>query len=430
MEKRKLDKSKEYLKRARRLIPACSQTLSKSPSQFVQGVSPVFIEKGNGSHVFDVDGNEYIDYAMALGPILLGYNYQATIKAIEKQLKDGITFTLPHPLELELAENLVEIIPCAEMVRFGKNGSDVTSAAVRLARAYTGREKIACCGYHGWQDWFIAVTDKNKGIPKFNKELNLKFEYNKIETLESIFKENKDEIACVIMEPISIIEPENNFLQKVKEITHRNGAVLIFDEIVTGFRISLGGAQEYYNITPDLACFGKGMANGMPLAALVGKKEIMKHLKDVFFSFTFGGETLSLVAALSTINEIKEKNVIQYLWEMGKKLRDGYNSLAKKHGIEKYTECIGLPPRTVIKFTNEDGKISYEMKSLFQQEAIKRNVLFTGANNICFSHSNEDILKTLNVYDECMKILKRGIENNKIEDMLEGPKVRPVFREI
>ncbi len=426
----KLKKSMEYLKKAERLIPACTQTLSKGPTQFVQGVCPVYIQRGKGSHVWDVDGNEYIDYTMALGPVTLGYAYPGTAKAVEKQLKEGITFTLPHPLEIKLAEILIDIIPCAEMVRFGKNGSDVTSAAVRLARAYTGREKIVCCGYHGWQDWFIATTTRDMGIPESTKKLTLTFEYNKIETLEKIFSENKNEIAAVIMEPVSTIEPEKGFLEDVKKITKENGAVLIFDEIVTGFRISLGGAQEYFNVTPDMACFGKGMANGMPLSTIVGKREIMKKLNDVFFSFTFGGETTSIAAAISTINEMKKKNAIKHFWKQGKKIKEGYNKLAKKHGMEKYTECIGLPPRTVIKFKDEKGNDSLEMKSLFQQECAEHGILFTGAHNICLSHSDSDIEKTIEVYDKCLQTLKSAIEKNNIKKMLKGNVVKPVFRKI
>jgi len=257
---RNLTKSKEYLERAKKVIPSCTQTFSKGPTQFVQGVSPIYLERGDGSHVFDVDGNEYIDYPLALGPVTLGYNYPRVNEAIIKQLKDGITFSLMHPLEVELAELLINIIPCAEMVRFGKNGSDVTSAAVRVARAYTGRDKIACCGYHGWQDWYIGTTTRSAGVPECIKKLTIPFEYNNIESLERIFSENRDEVAGVIMEPIGIVEPKNNFLEKVKEITHKNGAVLIFDEIVIGFRVSIGGAQEYGNYRQE--CYRTYVGNG------------------------------------------------------------------------------------------------------------------------------------------------------------------------
>jgi glutamate-1-semialdehyde-2,1-aminomutase len=424
----KISNSLKLKRKISELIPGCSQTFSKGSTQFVQGVAPVFLEKGKGSHVWDVDGNEYIDYAMALGPIILGHNYPAVTEAVKEILKKGTTFTLPHRLEGELAEILCEIIPCAEMVRFGKNGSDATSGAVRVARAYTGRDKIACCGYHGWQDWYIATTTRNKGIPEEVKKLTLTFEYNKIETLEKIFEENKDQIACVIMEPVGVVEPKDNFLQKVKELTHKNGAILIFDEVVTGFRFSLGGAQEYFNVIPDLACFGKAMANGYPISAIVGKKEIMKLFEEVFYSFTFGGEIVSIAAAIATIKELKEKKVTEYIWEQGRKLKDGYNLFVKELGLEKYTQCIGYPPRTIITFKDKDGNEDLLLKSLFQQECIKRGILFTGAHNICFSHTNKDIDYTLQVYRTVLEIIKDAIERNKVRELLEGEPVEPVFR--
>lgn len=426
----KLDKSKCYLTRAKKLIPGCSQTFSKGPTQFVQGVAPNFVSRAEGCKIWDIDGNEYIDFTMALAPVILGYNYPVVNDAIISQLRNGITFTLPHKLEVELAELLVDIIPCAEMVRYGKNGSDATSGAIRVARAYTGRDKIACCGYHGWQDWYIGTTTRDKGVPQCVKKLTYTFEYNNIESLQKIFDENKNEIAAVIMEPISTIEPENNFLQEVKELAHENGALLIFDEIVTGFRIALGGAQEYYGVIPDLACFGKGMANGMPISAVVGKREIVKEFEDVFFSFTFGGETLSIAAAIATIREIRKENITKHLWKIGELLISGVNRLIKEYELNNYLEIRGLPPRTVMQFKDENGEESFEMKSLFQQECIKRGILFTGAHNISFSHTEEIVGRTLEVYDECMRILKKAIENKDIKNRLEGDVVEPVFRKI
>jgi len=427
--RRKLTRSTKYLRRAEKTIPCLTQTLSKGPTQFVQGVSPIYLERGDGSHVWDVDGNEYIDYVMALGPVILGYNYPKVNEAIIQQLKNGISFSLMHPLEVELAELLTTVIPCAEMVRFSKNGVDVTTAAIRVSRAYTGREKIAQCGYHGWLDWTICTTTRDKGIPKQTKDLTLPFKYNNIETLEKIFDENKNEIAAVIMEPIGIDEPKEDFLKKVQELTYDNGALLIFDEIVTGFRIAQGGAQEYYNVTPDLACFGKAMANGMPLSALVGKKEVMKELENVFFSLTFGGETLSLAASLATIDEIREKNVIEHIWKQGNKIKDGYNELTKNFGISSYTKCLGWGPRTVIQFLNENGTEWLELKSLFQQEVIKRNILWI-YHLISYSHSDEDIRRTLEAYADVLAILRKAIDERNIEKYLEGKKVQPVFREL
>jgi len=426
--KMNIKKSLLLKNKAETLIPGCSQTFSKAPSQFVQGVSPVFLEKGRGSHVWDVDGNRYIDYAMALGPVILGHNYPAVTDAVKKTLEKGATFSLPHKSEVELAELLCAIIPCAEMARFGKNGSDATSGAVRVARAYTGRDKIACCGYHGWQDWYIATTTRNKGIPEDVRKLTLTFEYNKIETLEKLFKENKDQVACVIMEPVGIVEPQNDFLNKARELAHGNGAVLIFDEIVTGFRLAPGGAQEYYGVIPDLACFGKAMANGFPISAVVGKRKMMKLFDEIFYSFTFGGEIVSIAASIATIKEMKRRNVIMYLRERGRRIKDGYNVFAREYGLEKYTECIGLNPRTVTLFRNKKGEADLLLKSLFQQECIKRGILFVGCHNICYSHSDEDIEYTLRVYRTVFEIIKDAIAKDKVRRLIEGKPVQPVFR--
>lgn len=425
---RELKKSHELRYRAEDLIPSCSQTFSKGPSQYVQGVAPVFIMRGQGSHVWDVDGNEYIDYPMALGPIILGHNYPAVTEAVMRQISNGTTFSLPHPLEVELAELLVGTIPCAEMVRFGKNGSDATSGAVRVARAYMGRDIIACCGYHGWQDWYIGTTTRNRGVPEVVRDLTAHFEYNNIESLKRIFDQYPGKVAAVIMEPVGVIEPRNDFLKKVKEMTHREGAVFIFDEIITGFRLALGGAQEFYGVTPDLACFGKAMANGYPVAAVVGHRDIMKLFDEVFFSFTFGGETLSLTAAKATLKEMREKNVIGYLWQQGQKLKDGYNVLAREFEVHTFTKCTGLAPRTAITFLDDTGAECLVLKSLFQQECLKRGVLFSGGQNICYTHSNADVDYSLRVYRAAMQILAKAIKSGDALQRLGGEPVQSVFR--
>jgi glutamate-1-semialdehyde aminotransferase len=423
---KRLKKSFEYLDRAKRVIPCATQTLSKGPSQYVQGISPVYLQRGRGSHVWDVDGNEYIDYVMALGPVLLGYSYPRINNAIDQQMQMGISFSLMHPLEVELAELLTKVIPCAEMVRFSKNGADVNAAAVKICRAYTGREKIAQSGYHGWLDWTHCTSAKDKGIPKVMKELVSEFNFNDIKSLEKIFDENKNQIAAVIMEPIGVEAPKNGFLREVQKLTHENGALLVFDEVVTGFRMALGGAQQYYGVIPDLACFGKAMANGMPLAALVGKEEYMQELNNVFFSLTFGGESLSLAASKETILEIKEKNVIDHIWRQGNKLKDGYNKIVADYCLDSYTKCIGWGPRSIIQFTDEHGREWLELKSLFQQELISRGILWI-YHMLSFSHSDEDIQKTLDSYTQIMPLLKKAISEG-VEKYLVGSKLQSVFR--
>lgn len=428
-EKKCIDKSNEYFARAKEIIPAYTQTIAKGPGQYVKGVAPKYLASGKGSHVWDVDGNEYIDYSMGVGPLILGYNYPAVNEAIEKQLKSGTTFSLMHPLEVELAEMIVDIIPCAEAVRYGKNGADVTSAAVRVARAFTKREYIACCGYHGWHDWYASLTGRGAGIPECIKALTLSFKYNDIHTLEKLFEDYKDKIACVIMEPATIEEPRPGFLEQVKDLVHKNDAVLIFDEIWTGFRFALGGFQELCKVTPDLATFSKAMSNGMPISAIVGKKEIMRLFdKEVFFFITMGGECLSLAAAIATINEIKEKRVIDYIWKQGRKVQDGFNKIVSDLGIQEYTNCIGYPCRSVFNFFEKEGLNSLEMKSLVQQELIKRGILWSGFGTMSFSHSDDDIKYTLEAFAGALEVLKKAIKEKSIRKYLEGESVEPALR--
>ncbi|MDE3019862.1 MAG: aminotransferase class III-fold pyridoxal phosphate-dependent enzyme, partial [Nitrospirota bacterium] len=360
--------SESLWRRAENVIPCGTQTLSKGPDQFVRGVYPIYLQRGEGCHVWDVDGNEYIDYPMALGPILLGYQYPTVHEAVVRQLGEGTTFTLMHPKEVELAEALVECIPCAEMVRFAKNGSDVTAAAVRAARAYTSREQVAFCGYHGWQDWYAVTTSRPAGVPTMLKGLAHAFEFNKTETLERIFLDHPGDIAAVILE-VGGENPHPGFLEQVKALAHRHGAVFIWDEIVTGFRLALGGAQEYYGVTPDLACFGKGMANGFPLSAVVGRRDLMKTFERVFFSMTYGGETLSLAAALATLQVLRTEPVIAHLWAQGAKFRDGVAAAAAAAGVP--VKLIGQPPRSALIFSDRSGEESTLVKSLFMQECVK-----------------------------------------------------------
>ncbi len=297
----------KLFKSALKYIPLASQTYSKSYKVHFKNVSPYFLKKGNGCYVWDEDNNKYIDFISGLLPIIIGYNNKQINNAITKQLRKGIIFSLPTIVETQLSKKLCQLIPSAEMVRFGKNGSDVTSAAIRLSRAYTKRDHIIFCGYHGWHDWYIGSTKMSIGVPKKIKKLTTSFKYNDIQYLEKILKKNPKKYAAVIMEPVYDKEPKNNFLKKVRTLTKKYGCLLIFDEIVTGFRVHLKGAQYFYGVTPDVSCFGKAMANGMPISAIVGKRKIMKNFDKIFFSTTFGGETLSIVAALETIKYLEKK---------------------------------------------------------------------------------------------------------------------------
>jgi len=402
-----------------------TQTLAKGPGQFTKGIAPKYLAKGKGSHVWDVDGNEYIDYNAAIGPISLGYAYPAVDEAIKEQLEDGISFSLMHPLEVEVSELIQEVIPNAEAVKIAKTGADVCSAAIRISRAFTGRDKIFCCGYHGWHDWYIGITSRNAGVPESTQNMTYTFEYNDIEAIKAALDED---VAAVILEPFIFEAPKVGFLQELAEACRENGTLLIFDEMWTGFRIAVGGAQEYFDVKADLAVFSKACANGMPIAFLTGRADVMELFNSEVFSYTtFGGEALSLAACKATIEELRAKNVPQYLDEKGALLKNGYNDLAKELGLENYTKCIGYNCRSMVTFTPEAGN-GLELKTLMQQEMIKRGILWAGFHNMCFSHSDEDITYTLSAYRDVLPIIKKAIESQDIKSFIKGEILEAVFR--
>lgn len=420
--KRNLKKSIMYWERAKKVIMDGTQLYSKGPMINIFGVAPTYLQKGKGAYVWDVDGNKYIDYTSGVGSVILGYGYPKVKNAILRQLEDGSNLGLIHPLEVKVAELLCEIIPCAEMVRFLKTGSDACAAAVRIARAYTGKEVIIKGEYHGWHDWAMARSKRREGIPKSLYNTVYYAEYNNMDEYFKIFKERKDEVAAVILEPVQLIPPENDFLNNLKELCKKNKALLIFDEVVTGFRFSLGGSQEYFNVIPDLAIFGKGIANGMPLSVVAGRREIFEKVKDkIFISTTFGGEMLSLSAAYANINEIKAKNVLKRIWQLGSKLKEGTNKISAQLGIN--LKCIGYPPRIYITMKNEKGEEDRIVKSIFLQETVKRGVLMAWQMFPMFMHKDEDIKQTLNIFKEAMKVCKEAIDSGKPEKYLEGPPV-------
>jgi len=422
----RLKKSEALWNQSRTLIPCGTQTLSKGPNMHAEGIYPKYLEKGRGAHVWDVDGNEYIDYPMALGPILLGYAYPATVKTVTHQMRQGTSFSLMHPLEVEVAELMKACIPCAEMTRFSKTGSEAASAAVRLARAFTGKDMILHCGYHGWHDWHIVNTAYDAGIPSVLKNYIRNFEYNHLDSLERLFKEYRGKVAAVIMEPVGVIEPKPDFLKSVKKMAHDNGALLIYDEIITGFRWSLGGAQEYFGVIPDLACFGKAMANGVPISAVCGKSEVMKTCEKIFFSTTFGGDCLGLAAAKSTIQEIKNRQVIAHIWDLGHRLKEGINRLARDIGV--FVECVGMAPHTVLTYKDREGKHSNLIKTFVLQETVRRGIILGSGMFICYRHTRRDLEKTLQACEETFVILKKYQDQNILAEKVEGPLVRDVFR--
>jgi len=416
----KFIQSKNILNEAKKLIPNATQTLSKGYKMFIEGDFPLFISKAKGCYVWDVDGNKYIDYTCALGPIIIGYNIDEINKAIIKQLEEGIIFSLPHKIEVELAKKIISLVPCAEMVRFVKNGADATSAAVRIARAYTGKDIVLRSGYHGGQDWYLASQPpQDLGVPKLMNRLIDIFKYNDIKSLRDKIKKDRNKIAAVIMEPVPLDNPKKGYLEEVRKITKRNGILLIFDEIITGFRMSLGGAQKYYNVIPDLACFGKAMANGMPISCVVGKRKIMEKTENVFVSCTFGGETLSMAAALATIDYIKKYKVIEHNWKVGGLLYQGMNYLIKKYNIK--AQIIGQKFKFKIIFKNQDDSESNIKRLFFLYQAVSKGIFFGTVITFNYSHQEKEIRYTLRVVEEIFKKIKDcGDDERKIKKLITG----------
>lgn len=414
-----LTKSFELLKRAKDVLPAQTHTFSKGYRSFVEGIYPVFVEKANGSHFFDVDGNEYIDYMAALGPIILGYSFPSVTEAIKKQVDDGSIFSLPHKLEVESAELMCDIIPDCEMAKFTKTGSDSVTAAVRASRAITGKDNVAYWGGGGvWHDWFTVITSRNLGIPKILKNMISFFEYNKIESLKEILDNDKN-IGTVCMEPMIFEFPSQNFLNDVKKVTHDHDALLVFDEVQTGFRWDLGGAQETFGITADLTAWGKAMANGMPLGAISGKSEFMKVFDDVFYSTTFAGETLSLAAFKETVNQLKEKNALSEIHQKGKNFSEHFKQITSEVGLD--IPIDGHPSKLRLSFLDADGNESLLIRSLFGQENIKNGIFFwQGPIFHTFSHNSEDFSKTMDSIEKSLKILKNAIDEDTVQKLLEG----------
>lgn len=443
--------SDEYYERAKKVIGSGTNTFSRAPGVFPDGAAPKFLLRQKGCHTWDVDGNEYIDMVMGCGPVTLGHGHPAINEAIKKQLEDGILYSMLHPLEVEVAEKLIEVIPSAEMVKFSKNGSDVCAAAVRLARHVTKREMIFCWGYHGFHDWYVGTTDRNAGVPQSVKDLTKLFEYGDSAALEEKFKENEGKVAAIIMEPIigqrqrcmyegseEIREfrkpckscPQVKFLKEVVEIAHRHGALVIFDEMISGFRFAMGGAQEYFGVYPDLSTFGKGITNGMPLGVLAGKKRYMKEFDKVFLSSTYAPETLTLAAASANIDFYIEKNVIEAIWQKGEYLEKNFLDIIRNFQLEKRVSLAGYGVRLMINTHGEDGIQDPVLATLYQQEMFKNGILcFSGVLMLSYSHEKKDLDVVVEAFRQTCEKIKTVTESGKtIENFLECKPGAPVFK--
>jgi glutamate-1-semialdehyde aminotransferase/spore coat polysaccharide biosynthesis protein SpsF (cytidylyltransferase family) len=420
--------SNAFYRRASRTIPLGTQTFSKARMQYPQDSAPLFLTHGSGGRVWDVDGNEYVDMICGLLPVVLGYRDPDVDGAIRRQLARGISFSLATTLEAELAERLVEIIPCAEMVRFGKNGTDATSACIRLARAFTGRNRVIACGYHGWQDWYIGATTRSKGVPPAVRDLTTIVPYDDLSTVARKMDEAPDDTAAVIVEPMTAVPPKEGYLAALKELAHSRGALLVFDEVITGFRFALGGAQSLFGVTPDLAAFGKGLGNGMPISAVVGRADIMSEMEEVFFSGTFGGEALSLAAAIAVIDKMRKEPVIETLARTGETLATGVRERIAKNGLDGVLSINGHPSWKLLRFTDQPQARKEAIRTLFIREMLRNGVLILGSHNICYAHGTNEVAHVLSAYDQALATIAKALASGNVDQVLGIPPIEPIFR--
>ena len=434
-ESQDLSQSRDLQSKAHRLIPGGAHTYSKGDDQFPER-APAFIVRGKGCHVWDVEGSEYIEYGMGLRAVTLGHAYQPVVDAAYRQMLLGGNFTRPAKIEVDLAASLLEIIDSADMVKFAKNGSDVTTAAVKLARAFTGRDLVAICAdqpFFSTDDWFIGTTETNAGIPQAITEMTLKFHYNDLESLRGVFDRHPGRIACVVMEAEAATPPAPGYLRRVKELCEERGALLIFDEMITGFRWHLRGAQTFHGVIPHLSTFGKAMGNGFAISALVGKREIMRlggldHDQPRVFllSTTHGAETHALAASLETLRIYREQAVVEFLWRQGERLSAGVNRSITENRLEGFFELLGRPCNLVFATHDQEGKRSQGFRTLFLQEMIRRGII-APSFVVSFSHTDGDIERTVEAVHEALHVYRRALDEG-LEKYLEGRPVKPVNR--
>jgi glutamate-1-semialdehyde 2,1-aminomutase len=421
--------------KAHRMIPGGAHTYAKGDDQYPE-TAPAFIARGAGSHVWDIDGNEFIEYGMGLRAVTLGHAFEPVVQAVAGQLQHGTNFTRPAPIEVECAEELLDLLPGADMVKFCKDGSMAVDGAIKLARAYTSRDMIAICGDHPFfstNDWFIGTTGMPGGIPEWVREQTVKFGYNDIASLQALFDQYKGKIACVVMEAARTDEPQPGFLENAKACAHRNGALFVLDEMMTGFRWHLQGAQKVYGVTADLATYGKALANGFSVSALAGKREFMElggwnHDRERVFllSTTHGAETHGLAAAIATMRFYKQNPVIETLYARGKRLRNGLQRVIAELKLEPYFDLVSRDCNLIFVTRDAAGEPSQAFRTLFMQELVSRGVI-APAFVVSYSHTEADIDHTILAATEALVVYRNALESG-VQRFLMGRPVKPVFR--
>jgi glutamate-1-semialdehyde 2,1-aminomutase len=427
--------SAEHTAAVNQLIPGGAHTYARGDDQYPEGMAPV-IERGAGCRVWDIDGNEFVEFGSGLRANTLGHGFEPVVRAVQRSLADGVGFVRPHRLEREAAERLIDLIPSAEMVKFGVNGSDATSAAVKLARAYTGRDMIAVCRQHPFfstDDWFIVTTPMSAGIPDSVRPLTVQFSYNDLASLEALFEVHPGQIAAVVLEAETVEPPAPGFLAGLRELCDRNGALLVLDEIITGFRWHERGAQYLYSIEPDLCTFGKGIANGLPLSALAGRRDVMRlggHVDDAdrvfLLSLTAGGQPWALAAMLAVIDTFEQEGIAGQLHSIGADLRAGVQDAVAAAGLGDYFQLRGRDCNLVYVARDADGQPSQEFRTLVLQEFLEHGIL-APSFVVNAAHDPKAISQVVDAVTELMPVYRRALDDG-VATVLRGRPVRPTIR--
>ncbi len=432
-------KSMAVYERAKGLIPGVTQLVSRRPTLGALGVSPIYASRAKGCRIWDVDGNEYVDWMSGVGPIILGYADEVVDAAVKEQIDRVGTSSLVHETAVDLAEELVRLIPSAEMVRYAKGGGEACTIAVRIARGVTGRDKVLFCGYHGWHDWYLAANLGEErldthllpgidptGVPSALEGTAIPFAYGNLGMLEGLLEEHDGEVACIIMEPMRTELPPKGYLEGVRELATRFGAALIFDEVSCGFRIALGGVQEYTGVTPDLSVFAKAISNGYPMAAVVGKREFMEPVSQMFISSAYWDDPIGVVAALTTLKELQRRDAVGHFERIGRSFKEKINRAAREIGVS--AEAVGVDAHPGIRFTMEDPLTRKKVGTLFIQENARRGVILSTGFFFNCAHDEAALDQTEAAVRESFGIIKEGIEEDRLDDLLDCDLQGDLFR--
>ena len=441
MNQHSISRSLAIYERAKALIPGTTQLISRRPTRAALGVSPIYAERAKGCRIWDVDGNEYIDWTSAVGPVILGYADEVVDQAVREQIERGAIYSIVQESAVELAEELVRLIPSAEMVRYCKGGGEACAIAVRIARGVSGKDRVLFCGYHGWHDWYLAANLGAErlashlfngiepiGVPRGLEGTALPFTYGDLEGLQELLATNDGEVACIIMEPMRSEEPPEGYLQGVRDLASRYGVVLIFDEVSSGFRIALGGAQEYAGVTPDMSVFAKAISNGYPMAAVVGGREFMEPAARMFISSAYWDDNIGVAAALATLGELERREAVAHFNRIGDLFAEQINAAASAVGLD--AECRGVAAHPGIHFGVTDPDLIAKVHALFIQENARRGVILATGFMFNCAHGEAEVALTAAVVRESFAVIAEGLERGTLDELLECPPQEELFRRL